>query len=73
MRLTPHLHPKWQRGLHAFLQEKLPNLQLIVTTLSAVTAQQTKEQELHYLVRRGRTISIHRFDPDPSRLLISQL
>ena len=68
-----HLHPKWQRSLYSLLQKKLPNLQLIVTTHSAVTAQQAGEQEVHYLTRRGETISIDRFAPDPSSLLISQL
>ena len=60
-----HLHPKWQRFLYSFLQKKLPNLQLIVTTHSAVTAQQAEGQEVHYLTRRGKTISIDRFNLRP--------
>lgn len=68
-----HLHPKWQRSLYSFLQKKLPNLQLIVTTHSPVTAQQADEQEIHYLTRRGKAVSLHRFDSDPGRLLINQL
>ena len=67
-----HLHPEWQRSLYSFLQKKLPNLQLIVTTHSAVTAQQAEGQEVHYLTRRGKTISIDRFASDPSSLLVSQ-
>ncbi len=68
-----HLHPKWQRSLYSFLQKKLPNLQLIVTTHSAVTAQQADEKEIHYLTRRGKTVTLNRFDSDPSQLLINQL
>lgn len=68
-----HLHPKWQRLLHEFLQQKLPNMQLLVTTHSPVTAQQAQQHQLHFLKRRGRSVKLHCFDADPSNLLVSQL
>lgn len=68
-----HLHPIWQRSLHDFLQRKLPNMQLLVTTHSAVTAQQAQEHQLHYLKREGRSVQLRQFEADPSNLLISQL
>ena len=48
-------------------------MQLLVTTHSAVTAQQVREHQLHYLKREGKSVHLHRFDADPSNLLISQL
>ncbi len=71
--LDLHLHPKWQRSLHSFLAEQLPNLQLLVTTHSPVTAQQADEHQIHYLTRKGKTIRLTRFEPDPRRLRINQL
>ncbi|MBT8143555.1 MAG: AAA family ATPase [Gammaproteobacteria bacterium] len=68
-----HLHPIWQRRLHDFLNTKLPNMQLLVTTHSAVTAQQSGPFEIHYLKRQGKAVGLERFEPDPGSLLISQL
>ena len=68
-----HLHPQWQRLLNDFLEKKLPNMQLLVTTHSPITAQQTEKHQLHYLKRKGKTVQMHCFDADPSNLLISQL
>lgn len=68
-----HLHPKWQRVLYSFVQRKLPNMQLIVTTHSPVTAQQARGDEIHYLKRRGKAITLRQFGTDPSRLLVNQL
>jgi hypothetical protein len=68
-----HLHPIWQRSLHTFLTKKLPNLQLLVTTHSAITAQQANENELNYLVRERKRINLRTFKDDPSKLLVSQL
>ena len=46
-----HLHPLWQRRLRSFLTEMFPNFQFILTTHSALTAQQAGEGEL-LVVRR---------------------
>jgi predicted ATP-binding protein involved in virulence len=71
--LDLHLHPGWQRYLHQFLSERLPNLQLLVTTHSVVTAQQANENELHYLKRDGKAVGLHMYAGDPGKLLINQL
>lgn len=69
-----HLHPKWQRTLLDFLNKQLPNLQLIVTTHSVITAQQTPENSLFYCVRQGKEKpAIVQFEGDPGKLLLNQL
>lgn len=68
-----HLHPKWQRQLHAFLLSKLPNFQIIGTTHSPLTAQQANEGELYALVRRGRKIELIPFRGAPNKMLIHQI
>ena len=68
-----HLHAKWQRTLIDFLEAKLPNLQLIVTTHSPITAQQAREGQLHYLSRQDGKLGIEAFQGDPRMLLVSQL
>lgn len=68
-----HIHPQWQRKLLDFLREKLPNFQIITTTHSPLTAQQTSEGELFYLTRKENDISLEEFTASPKRLLIHQL
>lgn len=68
-----HLHPKWQRRLLDFLDQRLPKMQLVITTHSVVTAQQAAPGSLHYLVRREQGITIEDFEGDPGKLLINQL
>ncbi len=68
-----HLHPVWQRKLLEFLDSRLPNMQIVVTTHSVVTAQQSETGSLHYLIRRDDKIEIEDFVGDPSKLLINQL
>lgn len=69
-----HLHPKWQRSLLSFLEERLPNMQLVVTTHSVVTAQQSPENALFYCIRReGEAPEIVAFEGDPGKLLLNQL
>ncbi len=68
-----HLHPKWQRRLHDFLENKLPNFQVIVTTHSPLTAQQAKENELYALRRTVKEIELVPFAGDPSKLLLHQI
>lgn len=48
-----HLHPVWQRVLKDFLHESLPNFQVLGTTHSPLTAQQTAEGELYFLRREN--------------------
>ncbi len=68
-----HLHPLWQRDLLAFLRRKLPNFQVVATSHSPITAQQAEENELHHLVRRGRSIKLSQFAGAPKKLLLHQL
>jgi len=69
-----HLHPRWQRRLLDFLDDQLPNMQLLVTTHSVVTAQQTPEDALFYCIRRDDNApEIIAFEGDPGKLLLNQL
>ena len=68
-----HLHPKWQRRLHTFLQKKLPNFQIILTTHSPLTVQQAGENELYALRRSGKEIETVPFIGDPSKMLLHQV
>ncbi|MBI5850194.1 MAG: ATP-binding protein [Planctomycetes bacterium] len=73
--LELHLHPLAQRRLRAFLDLKLPNLQIVATTHSALTAQQAGEGDLFYLRRDGRREEpvLHAFRGDPQKLFAHQL
>lgn len=70
-----HLHPVWQRKLREFLDEKLPNFQIVTTRHSALTAQQAAAGELFYFKRPrpkgGATLLA--FDGDPQKLMSHQL
>lgn len=68
-----HLHPKWQRRLLNFLEDRLPKMQLVVTTHSVVTAQQAPLGALHYCVRREGQPIVESFGVDPGNLLLNQL
>lgn len=68
-----HLHPKWQRQLHTFLKQKLPNFQIIATTHSPLTAQQAEEGELYALKREGRKIELIPFKGSPTTMLVHQI
>lgn len=68
-----HLHPIWQRELLSFLEQKLPNMQVVATTHSPITAQQAGSNQLHYIERADDELSIHQFEGDPGRLLLHQL
>jgi predicted ATPase len=68
-----HLHPVWQRRLISFLDNKLKNLQLVVTTHSAVTAQQAGPEAIHVLRRGRQGVQIEKFESNPGELLVSQL
>jgi predicted ATPase len=68
-----HLHPKWQRQLHSFLKEKLPNFQVVATTHSPLTAQQAEENELYALRRELDRVKLVAFKGNPAKMLIHQL
>ncbi|MEZ5716003.1 MAG: AAA family ATPase [Paracoccaceae bacterium] len=69
-----HLHPKWQRRLIDLLDRQLPNMQILATTHSVVTAQQAPEGALHYAIRRdGAAPVIEAFTGDPGALLLNHL
>lgn len=68
-----HLHPKWQRQLHAFLLKKLPNFQVIATTHSPITAQQADEGELYALRRERRKVELIPFKGAPNKMLLHQI
>ncbi|MCP4694232.1 MAG: AAA family ATPase, partial [Desulfobacterales bacterium] len=70
-----HLHPVWQRKLRRFLKKTLPNFQILATTHSPLTAQQTDRGEL-FITRRpepGRPPALSVYPGAPRRLLIQQL
>lgn len=68
-----HLHIRWQRNLLDFINKKLPNFQLVVTTHSPVTAQQANEGDLYYLQRQNKRIQVLPFSGNPKNLLLNQL
>lgn len=68
-----HLHPKWQRKLLDFISSKLPNMQLIATTHSPLTAQQAGEGELYALVKETDKVAIVPFVGVPKNLLVHQI
>lgn len=68
-----HLHPRWQRLLHNFLQEKLPNFQVIATTHSPLTAQQAGKDELYALKRINKKVELVPFEGSPKKVLLHQL
>jgi energy-coupling factor transporter ATP-binding protein EcfA2 len=70
-----HLHPLWQRQLRKYLNEQLPNFQIIASTHSALTAQQSGPQEL-FVMRRvevQKEIKLFQCMGDPQKLLVHQL
>lgn len=68
-----HLHPRWQRKLLDFIRAKLPNMQVIGTTHSPLTAQQAGEGELFALKRENGKIELTPFIGNPSNLLVHQM
>lgn len=64
-----HLHPAWQRKLLAYLDERLPNFQFIVSTHSPFTAHQAETGALHILERKGNAAPTLRQYAGDTRLL----
>lgn len=52
-----HLHPAWQRNLRVYLENTLPNFQIIGSTHSLLTAQQADVGELQILERPKESTS----------------
>ena len=70
-----HLHVKWQRRLRRFIEDKLPNFQIVATTHSPMTAQQAGPGEVHVLARPTPEAApeIRSYDIAPDRLGLHQL
>lgn len=68
-----HLHPVWQRRLVSFLEQTLPNVQIIATTHSPLTVHQASEGELYVLKRREGGAVLQAYEGAPNRLLLPQL
>lgn len=70
-----HLHPVWQRQLRMFVNDTLPNFQIVATTHSALTAQQAGPEEL-FVVRRAKPDAapgLLQLPVEPQKLLVHQL
>jgi GTPase SAR1 family protein len=70
-----HLHPVWQRQLRRFLRDKLPNFQIVGTTHSPLTAQQSAPGELFTVQRPapGQPPKLVPFRGDPRLFLLQQI
>jgi predicted ATP-binding protein involved in virulence len=68
-----HLHPRWQRKLLDFINTKLPKMQVVATTHSPLTAQQTGEGELYALKKENGKVKLVPFIGEPKNLLIHQM
>jgi hypothetical protein len=70
-----HLHPVWQRQLKRFLDEKLPNFEIVATTHSPLTAQQAGDGELFVLRRplQGGPSVLEAYPGAPDTLMVNQL
>lgn len=73
--LDLHLHVKWQRRLRRFIDDKLPNFQIVATTHSPMTAQQAGQSEVHVLARPSPEAApeLQACDIAPDRLALHQL
>jgi hypothetical protein len=73
--LDLHLHPNWQRNQIRYINEKLPNFQLVVTTHSPLTAQQAGDGELFTLKRErpDEPPVCYQYPGNPSTLTVQQL
>jgi len=55
-----HLHPKWQRQLMAYLSERFPKTQFIVTAHSPLFVQAAVDAVIFVLEEKGDHVEIHR-------------
>lgn len=70
-----HLHVEWQRRLRSFLEKGLRGFQIVATTHSPMTAQQSGLGEVHVLTRPARKEPplIRRYEDIPHRLGLHQI
>ena len=69
-----HLHPLWQRRLVSFLDDMLPNVQVLATTHSPLTVHQAGQDELYFLRRDDDAgATLHAYEGAPNRVLLPQL
>jgi len=70
-----HLHPLWQRRLRQFLDEKMPNFQILATTHSPLTAQEAGEGELYFLRRPqpSAAVELEHYLGAPNKLFTHQV
>jgi len=69
-----HLHPVWQRNLRNYLDRKFPNIQILATTHSALTAQQCGQGELFFLQRdKNQRSVLQQFEGEPRKMMVHQL
>ncbi|MES9828757.1 MAG: AAA family ATPase [Candidatus Thiodiazotropha sp.] len=73
--IDAHLHPKWQRQLRKYIDDKLPEFQIIGTTHSVLTAQQLEEDECVILSRneKSKAVSARPFPGVPAELQAHEL
>jgi len=72
--IDAHLHPGWRRRLRDFIDKTLPNFQLVATTHSAMTLQQSAEDEVFLLSRNtNNRVELNSFPGDPSKLRLYQI
>ncbi|MEM9558496.1 MAG: AAA family ATPase [Acidobacteriota bacterium] len=70
-----HLHPVWQRQLMRFMNDRLPNFQIVATTHSPLAIHQADEGELYFLRRAGtkKPSELHAYYGAPRTLMLHQL
>lgn len=71
--IDAHLHPVWQRSLRHYLDSKLPNLQIVASTHSALTLQQFERDEAFVLRRQETGVELEPLGVDPNKLRLHQL
>lgn len=72
--IDAHLHPAWQRRLRSFLDTTLPNFQILASTHSALTLQQSHEGDAIVLARDASgSVVAEAFPGDPSKLRLHQI
>ncbi len=71
--IDAHLHPKWQRNLREFIDDKLPQFQIIGTTHSVLTAQQMEQDECLILTRDEKGVHSREFPGAPADLRAHEL
>ncbi|MES9972143.1 MAG: AAA family ATPase [Candidatus Thiodiazotropha sp.] len=73
--IDAHLHPKWQRQLRRYIEDKLPEFQILGTSHSVLTAQQLEADECVILYRDKKSggVSARTFPGVPAELQAHEL